>query len=380
MQTIPIILAGGIGERFWPMSRSGSPKQLHAIGSDRCMLEETLARMRACCPNSVAPVIVTGAGIAKKVADALKLSDANIRIIGGAAAGALTGTGASVDIIAEPQGKNTAPAVALAAAYAAAKYGDAVMAVVSADHAISPPEAFEQALARAAEIAENRGGLVVFGIKPSRPETGYGYIETGERLTAGAGGCEAVEVRRFVEKPNPADAAAFMESGGFLWNSGMFVWKASAILDEFRKHMPGLRAQAEAAASKGFTKEAIGEFYSVCRKESIDYGIMEKAEAVSVVKGGFFWDDLGSWESRNRVYGRDDRGNTVNGPLVYESECADSLVINKSPHAVAAIGLKNVALVAVGDAILAIDRSRLPDLKKYLSEIKASGKFPQELF
>jgi len=355
------------------------------------MLEETLFRMRACCPNGAAPLIITGAAIAGKVAAALEAVDARVHVINGRSGSRASGAmgmntvmamESDVDIIAEPQGKNTAPAIALAAALIKARHGDAVMAIASADHAISPVEAFERAITRAANVAVDHGGLVVFGVKPGRPETGYGYIEVGEQLTdAGADGdCAAFNVKRFVEKPNADDAAKFMESGNFLWNSGIFVWKASVVLEEFKKNMPDLYGQAMAAADKGFTSEAIEEFYSVCPKESIDYGIMEKAETVSVVRGGFSWDDLGSWESLSRIYGSNASGTTVNGASVYESGCGDSLIINKSNRALAAIELKNVALIAVDDAVLAIDRSRLPELKKYLAEIKAGGNFSADLF
>jgi len=354
------------------------------------MLEETLFRIRACCPNSTAPLIITGAAIAGKTADALGAVDTHARILNGASGGAaswmdtLMAMDTDVDIIAEPQGKNTAPAIALAAALIKAKHKDAVMLVASADHTISPIDTFERAIYRAVNIAVGRGGLVVFGVKPERPETGYGYIETGERLSAnadiGTGGCTAFKVKRFVEKPNARDAAAFMESGKFIWNSGIFVWKASVILEAFKKIMPDLHDQALAVADKGFTSEAINEFYSVCPKESIDYGIMEKAEDVSVVCGDFFWDDLGSWESLGRVLGSNNAGTTVDGAAVYESGCGGSLIINKSNRALAAIGLSNVAIVAVDDAVLAIDRARLPELKKYLAEIKNSGKFSADLF
>jgi mannose-1-phosphate guanylyltransferase len=355
------------------------------------MLEETLFRMRSCCLDSVTPLIITGAAIADKAAAALKAVDTQANILNGKSdGGALDAMGmstsaimdAGVDIIAEPQGKNTAPAIALAAALIKAKYGDTVMLIASADHAITPVEAFQSAVNHAVSVAVERGGLVVFGVKPARPETGYGYIEIGETLTinAAAQGCSAFKVKRFVEKPNPQDAAAFMESGNFLWNSGIFVWKTSVILEAFEKYMPDLYAQTTALTAKGFTPEAIDDFYSVCVKESIDYGIMEKAEAVSAVRGEFSWDDLGSWESLSRVLGSNGAGTTVGGDMVYESGCGDSLIVNKSKRALAAIGLKNAAIIAVDDAVLAIDRSRLPELKKYLAEIKAAGKFPADLF
>jgi len=330
------------------------------------MLEETILRVKACSTPGVKPMLITGINIADKVAVSLG-EDSN-----------------NIEVIAEPKGKNTAPAIAIAAAMVSERHGgDAVMAVVSADHAISPVDDFTKAVECAVETARTHGGLVVFGIKPSRPETGYGYIELGDAVdvkTPSPTNCAAFRVKRFVEKPNAENAEKFMKSGKFLWNSGMFVWKASTILDEFRQHMPELYDQAMDAAKDNFSFDAINRFYSVCCKESIDFGIMEKAKAVSVVCGSFFWDDLGSWESLSRVYDSDNRGTTAAGQLIYHSECADSLIINKSPRTLAAVGLDNVAVIAVDDAILVIDRSRLPDLKKYLGEIKSSGQFPEKLF
>ena len=368
IKTIPVILAGGIGERFWPMSRSSSPKQLHAIGSDKSMIEETILRTQDCRSDDVKPMLITGAGIADKVAAAVGSDD--------------------IEIIAEPIGKNTAPAIAIAAAIIKKRHGDAVMVVVSADHAIKPAKKFSHAVRRAVDLAAKRDELVVFGIKPTRPETGYGYIELGEPIETpqpsesgdGATGRAAFKVKRFVEKPNPEKAKIFMESGNFLWNSGMFVWKASTILNEFQRNMPDLYDQAVSASNKDFTAEAINEFYAVCRKESIDFGVMEKAKSVSAVCGDFFWDDLGSWESLSRVYGVNGSGTTAAGPLIHDSECVDSLIVNKTNRALVVVGLKNVAAVAVDDAVFVIDRSRLPDLKMYLSEIKESGKLPAELF
>jgi mannose-1-phosphate guanylyltransferase len=324
------------------------------------MLEDTLLRLDSISSDGVKPIIITGASIAQKVKSSLKNSD-------------------DAEIISEPIGKNTAPAIALGAAIIQKRRQDAVMVVVSADHAISPKEAFAESAKTAVELAKTGGGLVVFGIKPSRPETGYGYIETGASLPSSSN-IPAFEVKRFVEKPDAKNAQRFMEEGNFLWNSGMFVWKASTILNEFREHMPDLYRQVMEASEKNFTDEAINEFYTVCQKESIDFGIMEKAKNVSAVVGNFLWDDLGSWESLSRVYGSDKNGNTVSGPFVFERECNNSLIINKSPFTLSAVGLDNVALIAVDDAILAIDRSKLPDLKKYLSQMKESKLFSEKLF
>ncbi|MCL2689958.1 MAG: sugar phosphate nucleotidyltransferase, partial [Chitinispirillia bacterium] len=323
--------------------------------------EDTLLRLDSVCSDDTKPMIITGASIAEKVKSSLKNYD-----------------DVDAEIISEPIGKNTAPAIALGAAIIQKRYGDAVMIVVSADHAISPKEAFADAANAAVELAKT-GGIVVFGIKPSRPETGYGYIETGASLSS-SNNIPAFVVKRFVEKPDAANAKRFMEEGTFLWNSGMFVWKASTILNEFREHMPDLYRQAMTAAEKNFTDEAINEFYNVCEKESIDFGIMEKAKNVSVVAGNFSWDDLGAWESLSRIHGVDKNNNTVSGPLVFEQECNETLLINKSSLTLCAVGLDNVALIAVDDAVLAIDRSKLPDLKKYLTQIKESKQFPEKLF
>lgn len=359
MNVIPVILAGGIGERFWPLSRSSMPKQLHALTGKLTMAEETLVRVSAFCSPGVKPMFITGAAIGEKTREILPDRD--------------------VEIIIEPQGKNTAPAIALAAALIQKRMNDGVMVIVSADHAIEPRSAFAQAVRHAVELAQKADELIIFGIKPSRPEVGYGYIELGEELESGDG-ISSYKVKRFVEKPDHQKAVQFKESGRYLWNSGMFVWKASSILDEFKTQMPELYEQVMDLASKDFTEEAIEEFYSRCCKESIDFGIMENASAVNVVCGSFNWDDIGSWESLSRVHGQNENNSTVVGPLVFEAECKDSLIVNRSGKTLAAIGLENVAVVTVEDAVLVIERSRLPELKKYLSQIKNSGDFPKELF
>ncbi len=359
MKIIPVVLAGGIGERFWPLSRSSMPKQLHAIAGKLTMAEETLLRVSHFCSPDTKPLFITGAAIADKTREIVAEDRA--------------------EIIVEPQGKNTAPAIALAAALIQKREGDGVMVVVSADHAIQPKSAFAEAVLFAVDLAKESSDLIIFGITPSRPETGYGYIELGISLN-GKDGIKAFKVRRFVEKPNREKAIQFKESGNYLWNSGMFVWKASTILEEFKTHMPELYDQVMELSDNDFTPEAIESFYSKCCKESIDFGIMEKAAKVSVVSGSFNWDDIGSWESLNRVHGQNANGTTITGELLFESECTNSLIVNKSGKTVAAVGLENIAVIAVDDVILVIERSKLPDLKKYLGQMKSSGKVPLELF
>jgi mannose-1-phosphate guanylyltransferase len=358
MKTIPVILAGGKGERFWPLSRSYRPKQVLPLFSPKTMIEETIARVTAACGGTT-PLVVTGkdcaAGIKKALPDRLVY-----------------------DCIVEPVGKNTAPAIALSAAWIRARYHDAVMLVASADHAIAPVRSFVSAVRSAVSVARADNSLVVFGIPPTRPDVGYGYINIGKKLSSKNGtACHAV--RRFVEKPSQAVARQYMKSGKYLWNSGMFVWKVSVILEEFQRHMPVLYQQVCTAEKAGFTKRSIDAFYGACEKESIDYGIMEKSRRIVAVKGMFFWDDIGSWEAMARIHPKNKNGTVVIGSSVLESDCMDSIVYNASPLHVASIGITDTVLVVTPDAVLAIARPLLPEIKKYLGMMK-DKKFPQSLF
>jgi len=260
MVVVPVILAGGIGERFWPLSRSSMPKQLLRLVSSKTMLEETLSRVDTFCNKGVSPLIITGKAIAGKFKTVLS-------------------TKLKYDLIVEPVGKNTAPAVALAASYIQAKYGEAVMIVLSADHDIRPKKAFVDAIKFAVKIAEQRNNLVVFGIKPTRAETVYGYIQLGKKIDESDTIC-ACSVKRFIEKPGHEKAKKFLNSTKYMWNSGMFIWKTSTILEEFSKYMPELFSLIKKFEGS-FSKAKIDSFYKQCQKESIDFGVMEHSERVS---------------------------------------------------------------------------------------------------
>jgi mannose-1-phosphate guanylyltransferase len=359
MKTIPLVMAGGKGERFWPLSRSARPKQLLPLTSNKTLIEETLVRVRGVSSAGATPLIITGRDCAAGIRKAL-------------------GRGTPYDCIVEPTGKNTAPAVGLAAAWMRRRYGDAVMVVVSADHAISPQREYVKAVRAAVRLARTTDNLVVFGIRPARPDVGYGYINIGKTLP-GENVVPCYKVRRFVEKPTLAVARNYMASGKYLWNSGMFVWKASVILDEFKQYQPELYAQVVAAEKAGFSKRALEKFYRTCAKESIDYGIMEKSSRIVAVCGSFSWDDIGSWDAMTRVHKPNAAGTVAIGPGVFESGGADSIVYNSSRRAVASIGLDNAVLVVTPDAVLAIARPLLPELKKYIGLMK-ENKFPAELF
>ena len=360
MTIVPVILAGGIGERFWPLSRSSMPKQLLSIVSTKTMAEETLSRVDSLCSKNAKPLIITNKTIAQKLKSAISSKW-------------------QYDLIVEAVGKNTAPPIALAAAWIEKKYGESVMVVLSADHDIRPQKAFIHAVKYAASLAYKSNNLVVFGIKPSRPETGYGYIQLGEKTDSNSN-AESFSVKGFVEKPDLKKAKNYLKTKKYMWNSGMFVWKTSVILEEFSQYMPQIFDSVQNLSRKKFTKKAIDEFYIGCTKESIDYGIMEKSRRVNAVVGKFVWDDIGSWESISRLHGQSSSGTTLFGSQIFEKKSTNSIVVNKSKTSVAAIGLNNSVLVVTDDAILVIDRSELPDIKKYLSEMKKEGNFPEKLF
>jgi mannose-1-phosphate guanylyltransferase len=357
---VPVILAGGIGERFWPLSRSSHPKQLLALASRTTLIEDTFGRAAAIRSRDALPLLITGRAIAGRMKELLSRQW-------------------RYDGIVEPMGKNTAPAVALAAAWIQARYGASLMAVLPADHLIRPRHEFTKAIRFACALADTGGRLVVFAIPPTRPDTGYGYIELGKR-TGEQGEMQSFMVARFVEKPDAATAKRYCASPDYRWNSGMFVWRTDILLGEVRAYMPALYDQVMAVSKQRFSKAAIDAFYRAAGKESVDYGIMERSKRVSAVSAAFFWDDIGSWESLGRINPVNKAGTMVIGDRVFEAECENTLVVNKTPCTVAAVGCRDIVVVATNDALLVMARSKLPDIKKYLGHMKNSKSFPRELF
>jgi mannose-1-phosphate guanylyltransferase len=359
-KVVPVILAGGSGERFWPASRSQKPKQVLPLISEKLMIEETIERVIPLCCNSEKPLIVTGEKIAKPICEIL-----NVKY--------------EFDMIVEPIGKNTAPAVAAAAVWCKKNYGaDSVMVIVSADHAIRPLEKFVNAVKYGVEIANSEKTLVVFGIMPNRPEIGYGYIELGDEKCVSSDGIKSFSVNKFVEKPSVEKAKEYLSSGKYLWNSGSFIWKTETIIEQFEENMPSLYSDILKLEESGCTKEALNKFYVDCVKESIDFGIMEKAKNVSVIKGVFEWDDIGTWEAMVRIHGKDENRNTCAGNGIFSTENKDCIIVNKSKNSVAVIGAENMLVVNVDDATLVISRDNLPELKKYITEMK--NVFPENLY
>jgi len=357
---VPVILAGGIGERFWPLSRSSQPKQLLPLISSRTMVEETFARTRGIASKEISPLVITSSRTASRMK-------------------ALLSKRWKYDLIVEPEGKNTAPALALAAAWIEARHGESIMVALPADHLIRPQAAYMNALRYACELAEKQNHLIVFAVAPTRPETGYGYLLL-DKVKGEKNGVRWHRVSRFIEKPDLATAVRYCRNTFYRWNSGMFVWKTSVLLEEIRRHLPQLAAQVHKAAKGRFSRKALSRFYASAEKESIDYGIMERSDRVSAVAGAFFWDDIGSWEAMSRIHRADATGTTAVGKHIFNQDCSGSIVINHSSLAVAAIGCHDMVLVATDDAILAVSRPLLPDLKKYISAMKSSGELPSGLF
>jgi mannose-1-phosphate guanylyltransferase/mannose-1-phosphate guanylyltransferase/mannose-6-phosphate isomerase len=321
---IPVILSGGSGTRLWPLSRKGRPKQMLPLVGDRSMLQVTAARA-ARRELFAAPLIVTSAGQAAQVAAQL---------------------GDGVRLILEPCARNTAPAIALAALSVA---DDDLLLVMPSDHLISDPEGFVGAVELGLPLALG-GMLVIFGVRPTRPETGFGYIRRGEAVGDGV-----FRVERFLEKPDLAAATAFLADGRYDWNAGIFLFTAGAFLQALETHAPDIaeaarRAMGDSRSAGSVSPQA--EIFSAIRSESIDRAVIERAANVVVVPMDVGWSDVGSWQALHAVSAADGTGNAVSGPatLLDTSGC---LIRSDGPQ-VMAIGVHNLAIVAMGDAILVV--------------------------
>ncbi|MCE9582144.1 MAG: NTP transferase domain-containing protein [Planctomycetes bacterium] len=343
-----LILAGGSGKRFWPLSRRATPKQLLAIAGKRTMIAETVARLRGLVPPSRVHVLTNRSTVA-------------------AMRKALPGVPAR-QIVGEPEGRDTTAAIGLGAALVASRDPDGVMVVLPADHVIEPAAAFRRTLAAAADAAKREGGLYVFGVKPNHPATGYGYIQRGPALTKSRG-VRVFKVKRFVEKPDLATAKRYVADGGFLWNAGIFCWRASDILAAIAKYKPAIGAALEKIrASKGSPAVLNREFPRI-EKISIDYAVMEKAPDVRMLEAAWGWDDVGSWTSVAAYLKRDAAGNSVAGDFrgVDVSNC---LVLSDG-HLVAAVGVRDLIIVRTKDATLVCHRDRAQDVKKLVDLLEA---------
>ncbi len=349
MKVVAVIMAGGKGERFWPRSRRSMPKQFLSLTDDgKTMIQHTVERINSLV-NIEDVFVVTNKdyeGLVKEQLDGIP----------------------SENVLLEPMAKNTAPCVGLAAAHIKKKYEDAVMLVLPSDHLIKFNGIFINTLKEAIQVAEQEENMVTIGITPNYPETGYGYINFGE---AKEDANNVYQVERFVEKPNLELAKSYLNSGKYLWNSGMFVWKASTILTQFEKYLPKMYEgliRIEESIHTDNEEVVLQKEFSEFQSESIDYGIMEKANNIYTLPGSFGWDDVGSWLALERFNSSNEDGNVVQGNVI--SINTKNAIIQGSEKLIATIGIENLIIVDTEDAMLICAKDSTQDVKKVIENLK----------
>ncbi len=353
-----VIMAGGSGTRFWPESRAARPKQLLPILGGRPMVTETALRLPPLVPPERTWVVTN------------RLQAEGVR----AACPELP----AGNVLVEPCARNTAACVGLAAVALRAQDPDAVMVVLAADHLISPLDEFQRALRAAAAAAAEPGALVTFGIPPRYPATGYGYIRRGQELRRHEGlSCSAVDA--FVEKPDLPRAEQFLEHGGYLWNSGMFAWRADTLLEAIDRHMPALGAGlAELAATAGGADfdACLERLYPGFESVAVDVGIMEQADGAVVLETPFHWSDIGSWKAVYDELDRDDQGNAAVFPAggrLLAQDASGVLAYSSEPQTIAVLGLEDVVVVRTGDVVLVAARDRAEEVKAFTDRLQDEG-------
>jgi len=349
-----IILAGGRGTRFWPLSREAWPKQmLHIVGKDT-LLRQTIKRLDRFHP-SVNIWIVTVKSLAEDIRFHLQ---------------PLGKDAERVRFIIEPFGKNTAPAIGLAALILNKISPNSIMIVMPSDHSIKDIKQFQEKLRLAIEVAE-QDYLVTFGIRPRRPETAYGYIQSGHLFKNSNN--EIFHVEKFLEKPDLKTAETFVQQGNFYWNSGIFVWKTSKILKEIETYLPGLHEGLKKIDElQNYENETINETYSSFENISIDYGVLEESQDVLVIPSDFGWSDLGSWSALDNILEKDERGNILRGNLV-DIGSENSTVI-ASDRVIATIGLKDMVVIDTPDATLVSSKEKVQEVRKVVEALKKNNR------
>jgi mannose-1-phosphate guanylyltransferase len=348
-----VVMAGGSGTRFWPASRADRPKQLLALAADEPLLRVTVDRVLPLVPAERVWVVTTAA-----TAEATR---------------ALLGDLPPDHVLAEPAGRDTAACVAYAAKVLLGRDPDAHCLVFPADHVIPDGDRFRSAMAAGAAVVERRGGLLTFGIAPTRPETGYGYLAVGDRLAVESG-WPLHRLARFVEKPDLATARAYLAAGGYLWNSGMFAWRAAELLAEVRRQLPLLADGVEAiGAALGGPDErrVLDEVYPTLPRTSVDFGIMESAERCWTIPVDFGWSDVGSWPALVEVLAADASGNVGRGRRL-ALDVKDSVLIGERVL-VAAIGVRDLVVVATPDAVLVAAKGEAQRVKEVVDALRERG-------
>ena len=350
MKITAVIMAGGRGERFWPKSRNDKPKQFLSLTQDKeTMIQKTVKRLLPVVEKDDI-YIVTNASYTSLVSE--QLPDIP-----------------KENILAEPCARNTAPCIAYAAAIINKKYDDAIMLVLPSDHLIKYEDIYISTLKKAIKSAKEGKNLITIGITPTYPETGYGYINFGEEKG------DVFEVKKFVEKPDLKTAKSYLSSGKYLWNSGMFVWKISSIMRNFREFMPDIHKGAlkigENFGTENFNSVLKEEFENF-RSESIDFGIMEKADDIYTIPGSFGWDDVGSWLAIERINETDEFKNFTEGDvLMYDTK---RTTVCGGKRLIAAVGARDIIIVDTDDVLLVCSKNSTQDVKQIIAQLKEKNR------
>ena len=350
MELVAVIMAGGVGARFWPKSRAEEPKQLLNLFSERSMIQNTVDRMEGLVKKENIYVITNKIQKPQIVEQLSEIPADNV--------------------IEEPFGKNTAAAIGLASLVVESKHKDAVTIILPADHLINEKEEFQRVIKEASEYANNTDALVTIGINPTRPDTGYGYIQiddSGDNNTLH-------KVIRFAEKPNLDTAKRFLDSGDFFWNSGMFIWRTSVILNEIKTYMldlhDGLESIKKAVGTENYDK-VLTKVYGLLRSISIDYGIMENSKVVKLIKGKFDWSDVGSWDAVYHLLEKDSKENVGKGDVYFGN--SEGTYVNSNKFT-AVIGVKDLLVINTDDATLVCHRDYAQDVKLVVDYLKMNKK------
>lgn len=348
-----VIMAGGVGTRFWPRSRERSPKQLLEIAGEKTMIQNTVQRLN----SFVAPkntFVVTNklqkSSIVKQVPSI-----------------------PTENILVEPIGRNTAPCIGLAAMFVHRLDPNGVMVALPADHVIRDEKEFLRVVEIGVGVAHESSSLVTIGIQPTHPETGYGYIQIVEEGRADEGKLpmEVFRVKTFAEKPNLPTALRFVESGDFLWNSGMFIWRADVILNEIKRSLPELHGHLmsiEPSLGTSLFEPSLEHAYGLIRGISIDYGVMEKSSNVFVIRGDFGWNDVGSWDEVYRLASKDEQGNHFHGKVI--SFNTKNSYVHTNEKLVATVGVNDLIIINTPDALLICRRGTSQDVKEIVDHLR----------
>jgi len=346
-----VIMSGGLGSRFWPKSRRSLPKQFLKTVGDKTMVECTVDRIKNIIPEDRINV-VTNNSYVPIIQKLLNIPDENIFM--------------------EPQNKETASCIGLAAVKLLKRDFDAVMVVLPSDHVIGGQESFESTLKSAIKLASEGDYLVTMGITPTRPESGYGYIEKGEEISSGI-----FKVKRFVEKPNADVARSFLEKGSYLWNSGMFVWRAERLLKEIKKYLPDLfksLMRIYEYIGTPLEEQIINEEYMKIDGISIDFGVMQRTHRAAVIDTNFVWDDIGSFTAMERFMHPDESGNILVGAEHSLLDVRNTTILGDR-RLIAAIGLEDMLIVDTEDVVLICPKSRCQDIKELVKNMSKQDEF-----